>query len=308
MTNHDSDATDGARKAAIGPLFATLVQDYNPAVDLVPAALAGARRTKRRARVAWTAGGGGLVAAAAAATVLFTGATGTGSVPTTSATAGGGAATQGAAPPDTTTAAHTPGALDTACVGKWLPWSGGSESAMFGKGTVAQRAVVCTNDIEAMKTILPGLAIVPYFEQYAAGVNTDFTTDQIAQLGPGLSPDTHILEPWQYTATLTGHAAYFYISYSTTRSSVCTSCTPVQPQPLAGPRPGYQLVAETPQAEGNPGTIEVLIETPAHAYLGIGVSPVTGGTFTPPFDMTKLVKDSRFIAALDTDLRTLYGG
>jgi hypothetical protein len=305
MTNHDSDAADSAREAAIGGLLATLVRDYNPAVDLVPAALAGARRAKRRARVAWTAGGG-LFAAAAAAAVLFTGATGTGSVPTTGATAGGGTATQGAAPPDTTTAAHKPGALDTACVGKWLPWSGGSESAMFGKGTVAQRAVVCTNDIEAMKTIMPGLTIVPYFEQYAAGASTDFTTDQIAQLGPGLSPDTHILEPWQYTVTLAGRAAYFYISYSTTRSSVCTSCAPLQPQPLAGPRAGYRLVGETPRTD--PGTIEVLVETPAHAYFGIGVSPVTGGTFTPPLDVTKLVKDGRFIAALDTDLRTLYGG
>ena len=293
MTNHDSDATDAARDAAVGGLLATLVRDYNPAVDLVPAALAGARRAKRRARVAWTAGGG-LVAAAAAAVVLVTGATGAGPLPTAIATGSGGAANQGTG-------------SSGACVGKWLPWSGESESALFGKGTVAQRAVVCAEDVAAMKRIYPGLAIVPFFEEYAAGKSTDFTTDQIAQLGPGLSPDTHILEPWQYTATLGGHAAYFYITYSSTRSDVCTGCTAIQPQPLPGPRPGYQLVGETPQT-AHPNTIEVLVETPAQTYLGIGVSPVTGGAFTPPFDVTKLVKDGGFITAIDTDLRTLYGG
>ena len=289
----DATAVDTAVDAAVSDLFTALVQDYRPSVDLTAAALAGARQAKRRARLAWTAGGGLATAAVAAVIAVSAVEVDTGPTSTPAVTVGGGTATT-----------HIGGALNPACVGKWLPWTDQSDASLFGKGTDAQRAVVCTNDMEMLKTVVPGVTVAPYFETFAEGQNTDFTPDQIAKMGSGLAPDTHILKPWQYDATLSGKTAYFFISYSTNRSDVGTGCVPVTPQPLSGPRPGYQLVCATSES----GMTEVLVETPDHAYFGIGVSPLTGGPFTPPFDPAKLVKDSRFIAALDADLQTLYGG
>jgi len=306
MIDQGSDAPDAVRDAdtMVSGLLETLVADYGPKVDLVPAALAGARRAKRRVRVAWTAGGA-LVTATAVAAVLAAGATVTRSVPTAIGTEGSAPATQGAVARGST--AHAHGALDAACVGKWLPWTDQSDAVLFGKGTDAQRAVVCTEDIDTVKTVMPGFKVTPMFEPYSDGKNTDFTSDQIAQLGPGLSPNTPILKPWQYAVIQHGKPTYFYVTYSGNRADVCTGCTTSLSQPLPGPRPGYRLIAETPKTGSPVDTVEVLVETPEHTYLGIGLSPMSNGVFTPPFDVSKLVKDSRFLAALDADLGTLYG-
>jgi hypothetical protein len=192
------------------------------------------------------------------------------------------------------------------CVGKWLPWTSASDASLFGKGTDAQRAVVCTQDLAVLKTILPAAAITPYYETFGDGSRTDFTSDQIAQLGPGTDPNTHILKPWQYTVTLTGQSSYFFVTYSATRSDLCSSCAMVTPQALPGP-PGYQMVGKTPASGSQQQTNEVLIETPRGTYLGVGVSALSGGTFNAPVDVNELGHDAGFITTLDRDLVQLYG-
>jgi hypothetical protein len=294
MTNHESDALDAASGAALGGLLATLAQDCRPAADLVPAALAGARRAKRRSRLAWTAGGGLATAAAAVAAMAVA--------------MNGGVGRSASATAVWTGPVQLYGAVDKACAGTWLPSVPGSDSILFGTGTGAQRAAVCTRDIKTLKALMPGLAIAPYFETLADGEHADITAEQIALMGSGLAPDTHILKPWQYSVTLNGSPAYFFVTYSAKRTDVCAGCQAATPQALPGPRAGYRLVGETPRTPGPVTGIEVLVETPEHAYLGIGVSPLTAGARTLPFAPDELVKDAGFVAALDADLRTLNGG
>jgi hypothetical protein len=154
-----------------------------------------------------------------------------------------------------------------------------------------------------LEAILPAATITPYFETFGDGARTDFTQDQIAQLGAGTDPNTHILKPWQYTVTVNGHSGYFFVTYSATRTDVCGGCGGGASQVLPGP-PGYRLLGGSPASGELP---EVLIGTPRQTYLGVGVSPLTGGTFTPPVDVNQLVHDGRFITALDADLAELYG-
>ena len=271
---------------AVGGLFAVLVEQYQPTVDLVPTALAQARRDKRR-RMAWGVGGGVVTFAATVAVAA---------IAVMSLSAGGGGASHAVWADDS----------NPVCAGQWLPWTSGSDASLFGKGTDAQRAVVCTEDIATLKAILPGATVTPYYETFANGSRTDFTPDQIAQLGSGTAPDTHILEPWQYSVTLNGHTGYFFISYSATRTDLCTGCDVTTSQVLPGP-PGYRLVQQTAAPGSQQGMNEDLIETPRHTYLGIGVSPLSGGTFVAPVEIDQLVHNASFITALDKDLVELYG-
>jgi hypothetical protein len=289
MTDQSTDALG----EAVSAMFATLAEQYQPAVDLVPTALAQAQRGVKRRRLAWSVGGGVVTAAAAVAVAVI--ATMSGGVAV--APAGGGGATP------TVQAIG----LNPACVGKWLPWTSGSDASLFGKGTDAQRAVVCSQDIATLKTILPGATITPDYETFGHGARTEFTPDQIAKLGAGTDPNTHILKPWQYTVTVSGHSGYFFVSYSAARTDLCGGCDEDTSQTLPGP-PGYRLVQKTSATGSQQQHMnEDLIETPKHTYLGVGVSPVTGGTFVPPVDVSKLVHDGRFVAALDADLVELYG-
>jgi hypothetical protein len=276
MTDDRSEALDDQVRS----LFETIAAGYRPAVDLVPAAVAGARRGSRRRY--FTIGlSTGLVAAAVAAVAFI-------------------------APSSTPGAGTAPGASDApgtnpACVGVWLPWTDQSDAGMFGKGTDAQRSAVCTEDLAGIKSLIPGVSITPVWETFGDGSRGEFTPDQIAKMGSGLDPKTHVLKPWQYDVTVSGHKAYFYISYSTTGTDICTSCGRSAPVNLPG---GFAILGggESP-SQPMP---EVLVGTPAHTYLGIGLSPNAGGAFTQPFSLIRLLQDPRFIDVLAADLHELY--
>jgi hypothetical protein len=287
-------------------LFETLADGHRPTVDLVPSAIADARLKTRHRRLTWAISTALTVAAVAVAVTVLSTAAG-------APTAGtGAAAAPGAVGPHPYPSPWgTPGrpwvftTPDPGCLGRWLPWSDRSDARIFGKGTDAQRAVVCTQDIHGIEQIT-NVTLTPLWETYAHGRQTDFTPDQIATLGSAISPNTHILKPWQYTLTRNELKAYFYISYSTSRTDICTNCTTTMSVALPGPVTGYRLIATALSPSGLP--TEDLLETPRHTYLGIGLSPMTGGPFTPPVDITvELLHSQQFITTLDADLRELYG-
>lgn len=286
-------------------LFDAISAGYQPpATDLVPEAMTAARRATRRRALTYTAGAGALAAIGSLAFVLGN------SSPARSSTAS--SAVAGSAPQAAAGAAgagegtvvygtNTPAAstITKQCTGTYLPWSSGSDSSLYGKGSNAQRTTVCEQDLTALKTLLPGVTVTQSTQPYGPGVQSgEIMPDQVAEMGSGMKADTPVLNPWQYNVTAHGRTDILNIEYSrdTTGLGLCSPCT--ANTALAH---GFRLVDVIAGSDAGSPHAGVQIRTPQGENIVIYISTLTqGGKQT--VDPVSLAEQADFTAMLAADL------
>lgn len=274
-------------------LFDTISAGYQPpATDLVPEALAGARRATRRRALGYTVGAGALAAVGSLALVL--GEPGPRTSSSTSVAAGAGEATV-----VSSASAAAPSAIAKECTGTYLPWSSGSDASLYGKGSNAQRTTICEQDLAALKVLLPGVTVTQNTQPYGVGVQIgEIMPEQVAEMGPGMKADTPVLNPWQYNVTAHGRTDIINIEYSrdTTALGLCSPCT--ANTPLAQ---GFRLVDIIAGMDAGSPNAGVQIRTPQGENIVLYISTTTSkGTQT--VDPVALAEKSGFTAMLADDL------
>jgi hypothetical protein len=264
-------------------LFETISEGYKPSADLVPGALAATRRATRRRAIGLTLGAGALAAAGSLAIALPGGGTGA----PTSATVSSGTPVKGASP-----------AIIRECGGVYVPWAAGSEDSFYGKGSNSQRTTICEQDLITLTKLLPGSSVSQSSEPYSSA-SEEMMPDQIAQLGPGITPDTPILSPWQYDMAGHGTPGVLMIEYSRDADGLefCHPCS--KNTPLAH---GFTLVDTiTRSVSGKDAIFGVQLKTPQ----GENIIVYFGAASTqdaPAIDMVKLAENPAFTALLAADL------
>ena len=244
-------------------LFDAISAGYQPpATDLVPEAMTAARRATRRRTLTYTAGAGALAAIGSLAFVLGNSSPARSSASSASGAAAGSAAAGAAGAGEATVVngtytSATP-KITMECTGTYLPWSSGSDSSLYGKGSDAQRATVCEQDLTALKTLLPGVTVAQSTQPYGPGVQSgEIMPDQVAEMGSGMKANTPVLNPWQYNVTVHGRTDILNIEYSrdTTGLELCSPCT-----------------ANTPLADGF-RLVDVIAGSDPHPNAGVQIRP-----------------------------------
>jgi hypothetical protein len=267
-------------------LFETISAGYQrPVADLVPEALAAARRATRRRGIAYTFGAG--VLAAAGALALTVGNLGTRPVAT-----GSGGSVEITSPKGASEIAQD-------CTGVYLPWSSGSDASMYGKGSNAQRTTICEHDLAALDVLLPGYAVSQSTQQYGVGVQVgEIMPDQIAEMGPGMKADTPVLNPWQYNVAVSAHGQSAIINIEYARDTTGLACSPCNANtPLAN---GFTLVDTIASTSSSGPYAGVQLKTRQGEFIQVHIGATALNA--PTLDPVKLVEKPGFTAMLAADL------
>ncbi|WP_034269949.1 hypothetical protein [Actinospica robiniae] len=284
-------------EAQVRSLFETISDGYQPSADLVPGALAAARRATLRRTVGYTLGAGVLAAVGSLAIVLPGSGTGASRSATTSSTGTG--ASRSATTSSTGAATVVSSAIGRQCTGAYLPWTSGSDASFYGKGSNSQRATICEQDLHALAQLLPGFKVSQSSEPYSAALN-EMMPDQVAQLGSGMKPDTPVLNPWQYDVDSHDTPGILMIEYSRDADGLefCNPCS--LNTRLAH---GFTLVDTIKDSASGKAdaVVGVQLKTPQGedviVYLGAG-----SNRGAPAIDLVKLAENSAFTAMLAADL------
>lgn len=265
-------------------LFETISAGYQSSADLVPGALAAARRATLRRTVGYTLGAGALAAVGALAIAL----PGSGTVTPTSVTAGSSGS-----------AKVSSSAIIRECTGVYLPWTSGSEASFYGKGSNSQRATICEQDLSTLAQLLPGFEVSQSTEPYSAALN-EMMPDQVAQLGSGMKSNTPILNPWQYTVVSHGTPGILMVEYSRDADGLefCHPCS--KNTPLAHGFTLVDTIKDSTSGDSN-AIVGVQLKTPQGENIIFYLSAASNAG-VPELDLVKLAENPAFTALLAADL------
>ena len=174
-----------------------------PAVNLVPRAVDGYRRHRRRTRVLGTAGGALAVAGVVAAGTALAGTGSRGTATDISAAHGGSGSRSGAGVTGGQPAADL---KDPMCDGVFHNFSGQSGDALYTADTATLERV-CASDLAHLRQAIPGARISPLSETYAHAL-------AVHDVPPGTPPpagrpeDTQWIQPGFYTVEAGGQKTY----------------------------------------------------------------------------------------------------
>lgn len=265
-------------------LFDTISDGYQSSADLVPGALAAARRATRRRTIGYMLGAGALAAVGSLAIVL----PGSGTVAPTSVSVGSGGPAKGASP-----------AIIRECTGVYLPWTSGSEASFYGKGSNSQRTTICEQDLSTLAQLLPGFEVSQSTEPYSVAIN-EMMPDQVAQLGSGMKSNTPVLNPWQYNVVSHGTPGILMIEYSRDADGLefCHPCS--MNTPLAH---GFTLVdtIKDSTSGSSDAIVGVQLKTPQGENIIVYLS-AGSNRGVPEVDLVKLAENPEFTALLAADL------
>ncbi|MBR7838073.1 hypothetical protein KDL01_32670 [Actinospica durhamensis] len=265
-------------------LFETVSDGYQSSADLVPAALAAARRATRRRAIGYTLSAGALAAIGSLAVVL----PGGGTVARTSVTVGSSEPATGASP-----------AIVRECTGVYMPWTSGSDASFYGKGSTSERTTICEQDLSTLAKLLPGVTSSQSSEPYSSAMN-EMMPDQVSQLGSGMNPNTPILNPWQYNVVEHGTPGVLMIEYSRDADGLefCHPCS--MNTPLAH---GFTLVDTTRDSTSSSSgaIVGVQVKTPQGENIIVYLS-AGSNRGVPRIDLVKLAENPAFTAQLAADL------
>jgi len=265
-------------------LFETISDGYQSSVDLVPGALAAAKRATRRRTIGYTLAAGAVAAVGSLAIALPD----NGTVAPTSATASPSGSAKGAAPANL-----------RECTGVYLPWTSGSDASVYGKGSNSQRTTICKQDLSTLAQLLPAFDVSQSTQPYSAAIN-EMMPDQVAQLGSGMKPNTPVLNPWQYTVVSHGTPGILMIEYSRDADGLQFRHPCSMNTPLAH---GFTLVDTIKDStSGNSNTIVgVQLKTPQDENIIIYLS-AGSNRGVPAIDLVKLAENPEFTTLLAADL------
>lgn len=266
-------------------LFETISDGYQSSADLVPGAVAAARRATRRRTISYTLAAGALAVVGSLAAIALP-SSGTGAP--TSVTVGSSGPAKGASP-----------AIVRECTGAYLPWTSGSDASFYGKGSDSQRSTICEQDLTTLTQLLPGFEVSQSSEPYSVAINA-MMPDQVEQLGSGMKSNTPILNPWQYNVVSHGTPGVLMIEYSRDADGLefCHPCS--MNTPLAH---GFTLVDTIKDStSGSSDTIVgVQLKTPQGENIIVYLS-AGSNRGVPEIDLVKLAENTQFTALLAADL------
>lgn len=261
-------------------LLATAFDDDMPVLNLVPAAVGGYQRHRRRARVLGSIGGAlALAGLAAAGTVLG---------------AGGGHQRQNATAGPGTSA--VPPKIVAKCAGTYnlLDHVTGQFSANQ-QGLTA----VCEQDLTMLRKLTGDSSLGPLTESYPTSVAaSEPTAEMTPQIG---GPDAQI-RPGTYLGQLAGRAYHVMIEVEGKTPSLGENCTSTSCPPnlkLADGRPATKLTA------GLRDSYVVVHYDATHSVVIRAGLEDRNSDGPLPFDFDKLIASPAFARLISYDVRTL---
>jgi hypothetical protein len=282
-------STDEHYDGEVHGLLATAFDGDVPPVNVVPAAVDGYRRHRRRARVLGTAGGAlALAGVAVAGTALASG-------------GGGSAATQSAASGARTSGGTSASAVDPDCRGIYDQFSARPHDGVY-TGDSATLSRVCTRDVAALRAAIPGATVVPQRETFADAL-AHHEVQEGGRPPAGADAHTPLLQPGAYVVKAGGHSTYVSLIVADQQEGGFNGCLP------ADCPPNMKLADGTPATESPalaaPGVGALAIRPDAGHWVFFFVTAQNAPGEVLGFDFPALVRSRPFAAAVAADVHDL---
>ncbi|MEZ0106101.1 hypothetical protein ABH920_000082 [Catenulispora sp. EB89] len=269
------------RHDAVHGLLATAFTDDMPVLNLVPAAVDGYRRHRRRARVLGSAGGAlALVGVIAAGVTLG---------------AGGRRPGQnvGAEPGPGTV---VPPKIAAKCAGTYNLLGGSAAPGVYSSDQQGLTAV-CEQDLATLQQLTGDTGLVPLTESYPSSTSSEPTSEMTPQIG---GPDARI-QPGDYLGSLKGTAYNLEISVYDKITSFGTNCTAKACPPTDRLADGHLTTTVT----GPRDTSVVVHYDATHSVLVRAGLKDRNSEAPLPFDVEKLLSSPAFARLISYDVHTL---
>ena len=290
MSTEEHETLDGE----VHGLLAGAFDDGVPVVNLVPGAVDGYRRHRRRSRVLGTAGVLAVAGVVAAGTALA--GTGTsGRTTTVSAAHGSGDAGQ---------AAGKAGALekDPLCDGLYHSFSGRPGDHVY-RAATATLERVCASDLAHLRAAIPGAQISPVRETYQQALAVhDIPPGTPAPVGA--PENTQWITPGGYLVEAAGRRTYLDLAVSDRQGWGFNGCSAGDCPPnlrLADGTPA----TETPASSAEVGIGMLSIHLDATHWVSFSASANAATKEALSFDFAKAVRTKAFADAVAYDVRSL---
>lgn len=274
--------TDERYDGEVHGLLATAFDDGLPLVNLVPEAVDGYRRHRRRARVLGTAGGAlALAGVAVAGTAL---ASGTGNISTTQSPASGSAGG--------TTVTTAPG-----CAGTYFRFGQYNGSGVY-SADQHRLAAVCDQDLTALRALTGDTGLAPLAEKTTTAIAKH---DLPAGATPPPSDSGVLIQPGYYDGRINGVAYRISILVSDKTAVFSGHCTAQSCPPnrtLADGRPATEL------ASGVNSDLVIHYDATHSVSVSAFLTERTTAK-NVPFDFEKLIASPGFAQLISADIHTL---
>lgn len=287
--------TDEHFDGEVHGLLAGAFGDGVPAVNLVPGAVDGYRRHRRRARVLGAAGGTlALAGVVAAGTALAD--TATGGAKGLSAAASIGDRTS-----DRTGAGVPAGSTSPECQGPFHSFTARPGDGVYTADEAGLRRV-CGSDLYFLRGAIPNALIAPQHESFAQALERhDLPAG--TPLPPGVTQDTQLIVPGSYVVKAGGQTTTVTLMVAHRQGWGFNGCT------ASSCPPNLTLAGGTPATE-NPGSAQVgLGALSAHPDAAHWVWFMATAQGTPKatlgFDFAKAIRSEAFAKAVAYDVQNL---
>jgi hypothetical protein len=293
-------STDERYDGEVHGLLATAFDDDAPLVNMVPGAVDGYRRHRRRTRVLGTAGGAlALAGVAVAGTTLGSG-TGSGAA-RQSAASGTASSAARQNPANGGTSSSPANAVDPACQGIYFRFGAQPHVGMYSADN-ATLSRVCTRDVAALRTAIPGATVEPERETLAEAV-AHHEAQAGDRLPAGATAQTPLLNRGFYEVKVGGQSTHLMLTFGRHQSWGFNGC-------MATCTPNMKLADGTPATESPATSPDVGIDSlsiyfDAQHTAALMASPQNAPNEKMPFDFSKLVRSEPFAAAVAADVHDL---
>lgn len=277
----------GGPDGGVHGLLATAFTDDMPVLNLVPTAVDGYRRHRRRTRVLGTAGGALALAGVIAAGTAV--ASGSWSRSTTDSAANGSDSSDSAA------------SIAKLCQGIYHRFSTQPGDRFYNAdGTSPSR--VCARDIAALQAAIPGATVVPQRETMAAA-RADRDVGPAEHLPPGADNSTPLVQSGEYQVMVGGQNTLLSLFFSDRMSWGFSGCETNACTPNTNLADGKPATESTAPAEAGIGAVSVHYD--ARHWVLVMASIPNSHSQSLPYDFGKLVRSQAFAGMIAADVQDL---
>jgi hypothetical protein len=283
----DPEGADGHGGGVHG-LLATAFADDMPVLNLVPTAVDGYHRQRRRARVLGTAGGALALAGVIAAGTAM--ASGSWSRSTTSSTANGSGGSGGSA-----------ASIAKLCQGIYHRFSTQPGDHTYSADNTSLSRV-CARDITALRAAIPGATVLPQRETMAQA-RTNLDVGPAERLPPGADTTTPLVQSGEYLVKVGGQNTLLSLFFSDRMSWGFSGCETNACPPNTNLEDGTPATESTAPAEAGMGALSVQHDA-RHWVLAMASIP-NSNSQPLPYDFGKLVRSKAFAGMIAADTQDL---
>ena len=266
-----------------------------PVLNLVPGAVDGYRRHRRRARVLGTAGGALALAGAVTAGTALAG-TGTSGGTTTVGAA------QGSSEPGRAAGKATAPEKDPLCDGRYHRFGARPGDHIYSADSAALERV-CARDVAALRAAIPGATVVPQRETFAQAL-ARHDAQPGEQLPPGADRQTPLLSPGEYIIKAGGKDTLLNLVFADKMGWGFNGCEVGKCAPNMRMADGTPATESTAEPGSGVGALSVGRDA-EHWVFAMALIPNAKVNQSLPYDFGKLVRSQPFAAAVAADVRDL---